>query len=174
MSITQKLKHEVAAVMWLTFYFGCWLGVFALIKYLLLAEYQIAFSGLSVAMVGALVLAKVVLVLEYVPLGAWVQTRPAWLAVVLRTVLYTFGVFVVLLLEKAFEGRHEYDGFDASLIAVFQHADVSHVWLNTLCLSAALLSYNMLSVVRKRLGKGAILQMFLTPLPEGTGEDPPE
>ncbi len=101
-----------------------------------------------------------------VPLGAWVKARSAWVGVVLRTALYAFGVFVVLLLEKAFEGRHEYDGFGASLIAVFQHADVKHVWLNTVCLSAALLSYNMLSVIRKHLGKGALLRMFLTPLPD--------
>ena len=169
MSIAQKLQHEIMAVLWLTLYFGCWLGALVLLKYLLLAEYQIAFTGLSVALVGALVLAKVVLVLEYVPLGAWVKARPGWVDVVLRTALYAFGVFIVLLLEKAFEGRHEYDGFGASLIAVFQHADANHVWLNTVCLSAALLSYNMLSVVRKHLGKGALLRMFLTPLPEEVG-----
>jgi len=166
MSIKQKLQHEIMAVLWLTFYFGCCLGVLVLLKYLVLAEYQIAFSGFSVVLLGALVLAKVVLVLEYVPLGAWIQLQSAWVDVVLRTALYTFGVFVVLLLEKAFEGRHEYDGFGASLIAIFQHAELPHVWLNTICLSAALLSYNMLSVIRKHLGKGTLLRMFLTPLPD--------
>jgi len=166
MSIAQKLKHEIVAVITLTCYFSCWLGALVLLKYLLLAEYHIAFSGLSVAVVGALVLAKVVLLLEHVSLGAWVRERPAWVDVVLRTALYAFGVFVLLLLEKAFEGRHEYDSFGESLVAVFQHANAIHVWLNTLCLSAALLSYNMLSVVRKRLGKGALLRMFLTPLPK--------
>ena len=174
MSITQKIKNEIAAVVSLTLYFGGWLGTLVLLKYLLLTEYQIPFTDLSVALIGALVLAKVVLVLEYVPLGVWVRSRPAWVAVVLRTALYTFGVFVVLLLEKAFEVRHEYDSFGTSLIAVFQHADISHAWLNTICLSAALLSYNMLSVVRKRLGNGALLQMFLMPLPEGTGGNQPE
>lgn len=166
MGVAQKLKHEIESVAWLTFYFGCWLGALVLLKYLLLAEYSIAFNGFSIALVGALVLAKVVLVLEYVPLGAWLRTRPAWVDVVLRTALYAFGVFVVLLFEKAFEGRHEHGGFGASLMAVFQHADAKHVWLNTMCVSAALLSYNMLSVVRKRLGKGALLQMFLSPLPK--------
>lgn len=173
MSVAQKMKREIVAVALLTFYFGCWLGVLVLLKYLVLAEYQIAFHHFSVALVGALVLAKVVLVLEHVSLGAWVQARPAWVDVVLRTALYAFGVFFVLLLEKAFEGRHEYDGFGASMIAVFQQADAIHVWLNTLCLSAALLSYIMLSVVRKRLGKGALLQMFMTPLPKGSGKSSP-
>jgi hypothetical protein len=169
MSLAQKLKHEIVAVIALTLYFGCWLGVLVLIKYLLLAEYHIAFHHFSVALVGALVLAKVVLVLEHVTLGAWVRAQPAWVDVILRTALYAFGVFVLLLLEKVFEGRHEHDGFSASLIAQFQQADAIHVWLNTLCLSAALLSYNMLSVVRKHLGKGALLRMFLTPLPEESG-----
>jgi hypothetical protein len=170
MSITQKLKHEVAAVIWLTFYFGCWLGVLMLLKYLVLAEYKVEFDGLSVALLGALILAKVVLVLEYIPLGPWVRAQPVWVDVVLRTALYVLGVFVVLLLEKAFEGQHEYDSYGASLNALFQHADMNHVWLNTICLSGALLSYNMLTVVRKHLGKGALLQMFLAPLPEGAGE----
>lgn len=165
MSFAQKLKHEIVVVIVLTLYFGCWFGALVLLKYLLLAEYQIAFSGLSVALIGALVLAKVVLVLEHVSLGAWVRAQPAWVDVVLRTALYAFGVFVLLLLEKAFEGRHEYDSFGDSLIGIFQHADAIHVWLNTLCLTVALLSYNMLSVVRKCLGKGTLLRMFLKPLP---------
>lgn len=166
MDARQKLKNEINAVIALTLYFGCWLGALVLLKYLVLAEYSIAFHGFSIALVGALVLAKVVLVLEYVPLGAWVRARPAWVDVVLRTALYAFGVFVVLLLEKTFEGRHEHGGLGPSLTAVFQQADAIHVWLNTFCLSAALLSYNMLSVVRKCLGKGALLRMLLTPLPQ--------
>jgi hypothetical protein len=165
MTLAQKLQHEIAAMVSVTLYFGCWLGALVLLKYLVLADYQIAFTHFSVALVGALVLAKVVLVLEHVPPGAWARPRPAWINVVLRTALYASGVFIVLLLEKAFEGRHEHNGFGASLIAVFEHADMVHVWLNTICLSAALLSYNMLSVVRKRLGKGVLLKMFLTPLP---------
>jgi hypothetical protein len=166
MGYAQKLQHELMAVISLTLYFGCWLGALVLLKYLILAEYHIAFNHFSVVLVGALVLAKVVLVLEYIPLGSWVRTQPAWVDVVLRTTMYAFGVFVVLLLEKTFEARHENNGFGTSLIAVFQQEDGKHVLLNTICLSAALLSYNMLSVVRRRLGKGMLLQMFLMPLPK--------
>jgi hypothetical protein len=107
----------------------------------------------AVALAGALVLAKVVLVLEHVPLGAWVRTRPALLDVILRTALYALGVLVVLLLEKAVEGRHEHSGFGPSLVAVFQHAEVHQVWVNTICLSGALLGYNVLSVVRGHLAE---------------------
>jgi hypothetical protein len=164
MSFPQKLKQELYAVIVLTSYFGAWLGMLILLKFLILAEYHIGFNKFSVALIGALVLAKVVLVLEHVSFGAWVRAQPAWLDVVLRTALYTLGVFVLLLLEKAVELRHEYGGFSAALIGGYQHAEGIHVLLNTLCLSGALLSYNMLSVVRRRLGKGALLKMFTMPM----------
>jgi hypothetical protein len=166
MSLRQKVMDEIKAVALATLYFACWIGALVVLKQLVLAEYQIAFYGLSLAVIGALVLAKVVLVLEHVPLGAWIRTRPALVDVILRTALYAFGVLVVLLLEKAFEGRHEHGGFGPSLLAVFQHAEVHHVWVNTICLSGALLGYNALSVVRRHLGKGGLIRLFLSPLPE--------
>jgi len=111
--------------------------------------------------------------LEHVPLGKWVRTRPALVDVIFRTVLYALGVIVVLLLEKAFDGQHEYGGFSPSLRAVFHHVDIYHVWVNAICLSGALLGYNMLSVIRKYLGEGGLMRLFLSPLPEeswGKGE----
>ena len=165
MSAQQKLLHEIRAMGLAALYFGCWLAVLLGLKTLILDEYRIEFSGMSMALIGALVLSKVVLVLEHVPLGGRARARPAWLDVVLRTALYAFGVLVVLLLEKAFEGRHEYGGFGPSLRAVFQHADIYQVWVNAIVLTGALLGYNALSVVRSHLGEGGLLRLFLQPIP---------
>jgi hypothetical protein len=142
MNFKQKIKEEMKAVGVAALYFGCWIGALLLLKTLILAEYKIAFHGWSAVVVGALVLSKVVLVLEHVSLGAWVRTRPAWVDVVLRTGMYTLGVAIVLAVEKGFEGRHEYGGFGPALHHLFQQEDVHHVWANTLCLSGALLGYN--------------------------------
>jgi len=78
MSLKQKLKDEMKAIGLAALYFGCWIGALLLLKSLILAEHKIAFHGWSAAVVGALVLSKVVLVLEHVSLGAWVRARPAW------------------------------------------------------------------------------------------------
>jgi hypothetical protein len=135
-SLKQKLKDEIKAVAITTLYFSMWLGSLVLLKKIILAEYQIEFHGLSVALIGALILAKVVLVLENVSLGTWVRTHSALIEVVLRTAFYAFGVFVVLVLERAFEGRHEFGSFGSSLMAVFREAKDHHVWANTICLSS--------------------------------------
>jgi hypothetical protein len=78
MSIKQRLEQEIKDVVIAALYFGCWIGALLLIKFLILAEYRIAFTGWSMVVVGALILSKVVLVLEHVSLGAWVRARPAW------------------------------------------------------------------------------------------------
>ena len=168
MSFKQKLKEEIKNVGTAALYFGCWITALLVIKALVLAEYQIAFHHWSAAVVGALILSKVVLVLEHVPLGAWVRARPAWVGVVLRTAIYSLGVAVVLVLEKGLEGRHEYGGFVNALRQLFQQTDDYHVWANTLCLSGALLGYNALSVVREHLGEGELLRIFTSPLPGKT------
>lgn len=165
MTWQQKLKHEISSLLTVTLFFACWLGILLLIKMLVLADYNIAFYDFSKALVGALVLAKVVLVLEHVSLGAWVRARPAWVDVALRTVMYAVGVAFVLLLEKGFEGRHEYGGFGASLAAMFEQADIYHVWANVIALAGALLVFNILSVIRAHLGVGGLRRVFLQPLP---------
>jgi hypothetical protein len=168
MSFKQKLKDEMKAIGIAALYFGCWIGALLLLKSLILAEYKIAFHGWSVVVVGALVLSKVVLVLEHVSLGAWVRARPAWVDVALRTVMYTSGVAIVLVLEKGFEGRHEYGGFVSAVRQLLQQEDVHHVWANIICLSGALLGYNVLSVVRRYLGEGGLIWIFSSPLPGET------
>ncbi len=166
MGFRQKLKNEIIAVAMATLYFAMWIGMLMALKTLLLAEYRIEFHGWSQAIVGALVLAKVVLVLEHVPLGVWVRVQPVWVGVLVRTFLYALGVFVVLLIEKTFEGHSEHGGFGPSLMSVFQYANIHHVWANMICLSGALLGYNVLFVFRRYLGKGGLLRLFLSPLPE--------
>ena len=73
-------------------YFGCWLAALIVLKKLMLAEYQIQFNGFSQALIGALILSKVVLVLEHVPLGEWITARSAGVDIMLRTGLDAFGV----------------------------------------------------------------------------------
>ena len=160
----QKIKDEAQSLALATLYFAAWFGLLVLIKTLILAEYRIEYRGLSMALVGALVLAKVVLLLEHVPLGSWIENKPAHLDVLVRTALYASGVLVVLLLEKGFEGRHVYGSFNASLTATFKHANEYHVWADVIVVFAALLIYNALSVLRRHLGKGELIRIFLRPL----------
>jgi hypothetical protein len=162
MSIQQKAKHELKAVVLVTLFFAAWLGVLMGLKVLILEDYQIRFGSVSAVLIGALILAKVVLILEHVSLGSWLRNQPVLADVILRTLLYAFGTLAVILLEKAFESRHEQGGFGPALMNVFQHRDMPHVWANTICVTGALLFYNLLSVLNHHLGTGELARVFLT------------
>lgn len=78
-----------------------------------------------------------------------------------RTLLYTFGVWIVFLLEKAFESRHEHGGFGPSLMTVFQHRDIHHVWASTIGVCIALLGFIIFSVVKNHFGGHELKRLFL-------------
>ena len=163
MSIQQKLAHEFKTILLVTLFFAAWLGVMMGIKVLILEDYQIRFKGFSMVLIGALVLAKVVLILEHVSLGAWLRSQPVLVSVILRTLLYAVGTPVVMLLEKAFESRHEQGGFGSPLMKIFQYRDMPHVLANAICVSGALLFYNLLSSLNRHLGTGGLAGVFLSP-----------
>lgn len=163
MSATDKIISELKELGVATLYFAIWIGALVLLKKLILTEYSIAFTGLSKALVGALILAKVVLILEMLPHGDWISRQPVWVDVLLRTLLYSFGVFVVILLEKSFEGRHEHGGFLESMSALFTETNLAHVLANTLCIAGALLSFNVMMVIREHLGPGNLMRFFILP-----------
>ena len=163
MSFRHKLAHEFQVVVVTTLYFAVWFGVLLVLKRLYLADYQIRFRGFSLALVSALIVAKVVLLLEHVTLGQWVRNHAVAVDIILRTLLYTVGVAVVLLLERGFETRHEHSGFGGAVVWVFQHRDMHHVWADTITVGCALLGFNALSAVRRHLGEGQLHRLFLSP-----------
>lgn len=173
MSLKQRLKREMKAAALASLYFGCWVGALILLKHLLLAEYEFATYGWLAAIFGATLLAKVVLVLEHVPLRKVMGERPAWIDVIVRTALYSFGVIVVLALERGFKGWSEHGGFWPALEASLKKSDPEHVWANTIAVCSAMLGFNVLTVVRRNIGDAALMRMFIKPLPSGQPEEAP-
>lgn len=170
MSFSEKLREEVVTIGLTTLFFAAWFAVLILLKWLVLSEYKIQFTDVSIVLIGALIVAKVVVVLDKVPIDAWTRNRPAFVHVLVRTALYGLGILLVLLLEKAFESRHEYGGFIPALVQVFSHQDVPHVLAATIGVTGALLMFNALLVVQRYLGEGGILKLFLSPLPEESND----
>lgn len=162
MSTKDKILKELKAILLVTLYFLVWFGTLMVIKVLLLQEYKIEFNGLSIVIVGALIAAKSVLILEHVPLG--VNNKPAIVDILLRTLLYLAGITIILVLERGIEGRHEYGGFVNAIKNLSKSADLYHIAVDVICVFGALFFYNLGSVIRGRLGKGGLLKMMISPI----------
>jgi hypothetical protein len=122
-------------------------------KTLDLRDYNIEFSGMSQAIIGALIMAKVIVLMELISLGKWVQRQPPVVDVILRTLLYTLGVLIVIVLEKAFEKRHEVHGFGNAISSVIYDRDIYHVWATTIGAASSIFIYNAFSIVQRKMGK---------------------
>jgi len=146
-------------------YFAIVFMLMMVMKKLYLKDYDIEYSGMSQALLGALIMSKVVILMEYITLGHWVQRQPAIVDVTLRTLLYTIGVVIVIVLEKAFERRHDAGGFGDAISYILSHRDFYHVWATTIGASASIFVYNAFSVVQRVIGKNGLAKLFFsTPL----------
>jgi hypothetical protein len=160
MKILHWLVEELKTMLAATVYFATCFTLIMVLKQLLLAQYGIEFRGITTAIVVALVTAKVVIVLQKVPLSRWFEGQPAAVDVVVRTLLYTVATMVALLLEKAFESRAEHGGFVAAVAAVFEHRDVAQVWATTLCVGLAFMAYNTFAVLRREVGTRQLWRIY--------------
>jgi hypothetical protein len=156
----QKVIKELKSIAGVNVSFFLWFGVLMLLKELMLKDYNIEFSGISIAIITALVMAKVVLIMELIKLGPWVSRQPAIVDVLIRTIMYTLGVLFVLLLEKAFESRHEEGGFGNAMIRVFQHRDMYKVLAGTLVVGLSLFFYNVFSVMKQYFSGRKFINLF--------------
>src|SRR4051794_19030534 len=107
MKVINDIIKEIKAIARIAAYFAVVFILMMVMKKLYLKDYNIEFTGLSQALIGALIMSKVIILLGLVSLGPWVKKQPPIVDVILRTLLYTAGVWIVIILEKAFEKRHE-------------------------------------------------------------------
>lgn len=161
-SFKQKALKEIKTVAIATVYFAIWMGILMFLKTMILTEYKVEFTGISKALIGALILAKVVLVIDLIPLSNFTRQHPVIYFIFFRTLFNVVAVFILLLLEKAFESRHEYESFGSSLSQVFQHRDVYHVWANVTVVSIAVFWFNVIFVLQGYLGKQKLRQVFFS------------
>lgn len=100
MRVLSMLKREVRHVVGVALYLFFCFGIFATLKKLFLATYQIEFAALVPAVIGALALAKVVVFLDMTPVATRPDTRhPIWVATLYKTLFYCAVSAPVLFAE---------------------------------------------------------------------------
>ena len=97
--IVTWLLHEIKQVWMASAFFFIGFSIIGLLKYLFLAEYHIHTVKFSKAFVFALVVGKVVVVLDKTPFGNRFRQHAVALDVFYRSLIYSSITFVVLALE---------------------------------------------------------------------------
>ena len=166
MSVVEKIKHELREVAVTTLYFLVGFGIILLLFKLFLIDYDIEFTALSKAIVGALIAGKVVVLLKGRGFMNRFVHRAGYLNVTYKTLIYVAGTVVVLLLERMFEAYRETGSLAAAIEHIVQGRDLSHSGGVLMLIAVLFVFYNSMELLGQRLGESNLRAAFL-------GERPP-
>ena len=95
-----------------------------LIMKMILAHYHISFYGFGAALVGALIAAKAVLVIESTSLSKPFLAAVPYHKILYDTLVYTALALVFLFLEKLVESAHQEGSFRLAFFSMDQDDDI--------------------------------------------------
>ena len=146
----------------MTLYFLFCFGLILLLKKLFLAAYDVEFYALSKAVVGALIVGKVVVVLDHTKAGDRFQHHLGYLNVIYKSAIYTFVVLLVGLCERLFHAFHDTGDFQHALREVYMGRDLNHFLASIICIGISFVIYNVFSGINRHMGDGKLLNIFFS------------
>ncbi len=158
----ESIKKELKTAGIATLYFLCVFGLIIVLKKLLLAHYDISYFGLSAAVIGALIVGKVVVVLDNFRAGTRYESSHSPITSILyKTLVYSAAVLLVLAAEKTFHAYKETHDLAAAIVHVWQGRERSHILATILCIGLAFAGYNLFSAINRRLTKGKLANWLI-------------
>jgi hypothetical protein len=152
--------REMAPVV--LFFFVAFLLLFLIFKFFA-AKYSIEFSAVSKAALAALILGKVIPVLEWAQSRYRFNTHRRAVVVLCKTFIYALVVSVLLIAEKIFQGFRETGSVLGGIRLVIANASLDRALGIVLVFSLVVGSYLVLKEIDRAMGKGALFKLFLAP-----------
>lgn len=162
MSFLQKLKKEIIEILLVTAYFLLCFGVLILIKKLALAQVEVEFYGFSAALIGALIMSKVVIILDKTALGKIYIRQALYKNVLAKSIIYTLVVCFVLFLENLIHNLLEGENFIEAVQTILSHRDPIQFRLVLIASFLSLASYNVIIGIRDSLDHGELTKLFFS------------
>lgn len=152
--------REMAPVV--LFFFVAFFLIFLIVKFFA-AKYSIEFSAVSKAALAALILGKVIPVLECAQSRYRFDTHRRAVVIACKTFIYGLVVTVLLIAEKIFHGFRETGSLQGGIRLVIANASLDRALGIVLLFSLVVGSYLVVKEIDRVMGKGALFRLFLAP-----------
>ena len=157
MSLAQTVKRELKEVGLVTVYFLVCFGIMLFLKKLVLAEYDVELYALWAVVVGALVAAKVVVILDKTRVGTrFDESHSVGVAAIYKTAWYAVATFIVLFAEKLFHAYPETGALGPAVVDVWENRDRNVMLAKVIVIGIAYVGYHLYAGVDRRLGQGKL------------------
>ena len=158
-NIKKKIVHEITEywinVAYLTLVFAS----FTQYRRLVLAAHDITYTNYWVAVIEALILAKVVMIGDVIRLGRRLEHKPLIYSTLLKTVVFSLFVWAFTLIEHVAKGLLKGEGLTGGL-AEFLGKGHHELLAGTLILFVALIPFFAFRELGRVLGRGKVWDLF--------------
>ncbi|MEO1222627.1 MAG: hypothetical protein AAFX92_00235 [Pseudomonadota bacterium] len=131
--IGRFVKRGFLKILPITVFFIVGLNLIAVSKHLVLAEPGVVYEGLATATLGALLIAKIVVVVDKLPIMRFFGGRPLYQTILLRAIFYSLCVFAFRWVEMLIGHWIEAGDFSAGLgsaqtMLLWNHVVFLQIW----------------------------------------------
>lgn len=161
------IKHELKEAVFPTIFFLIIFHLAVLTKTLILDSYNITAISVASATIGALVVAKAILIIDALPVSKHFSHRSLMVRIVWKTVIYNILVFIFRYLEEIIPLWNKLGSYAAANSHLWQEISWSHFWAVQIWLVVSIVAYSTIAGLDEHFGDGSIRQaMFHKKTPE--------
>ena len=158
--LTEKVRIELIEYAFNVVYLMLVFTAFTQYRRFLLAEYSITYTNYWLALIGALILGKVIMIGSVFRLGRWLEHKPLIVPTIYKAVLFSAFVVVFRIVEYAIGGLLHGDGLAAALGEFVAQKGIDEVLANSLVVLVALIPFFAVKELGRVLGRERIAALF--------------
>jgi hypothetical protein len=158
--LTEKLRHQLIEYAFNVVYLMLVFAAFTQYRRFLLAEYSITYTNYWVALFGALVLGKVIMIGSVFRLGRWLEDKPLIFPTIYKALLFCFFILVFRVVEYAIKGLLHGDGLAAAFFEFIAQKGLDEVLANGLVVLVALVPFFAVKELGRVLGRERVAALF--------------
>jgi hypothetical protein len=153
-------KREIKEILAISSVFFVIFVLFLLMKKVLLDEYYINFYIVGTAFVGSLIIAKVVLIFDLLPLSKRMDHLPNIYRVFFRSFVYLLGFVIFTFIEGLIKGLIDKESFSHAMGSAFHELSETTFITSMVGVFVAFLFFNTFWVIRAKYGPTALYALF--------------
>lgn len=165
--IVSRLKHEFLKVIPAAVFFFIAFQLLALTRALILEEYGIRVTTFVNATIAALIVAKVVLVVDLLPFVNRFPQKPLIYNVVWKTIIYILAALIVRYVEHLLPFIREYGNLALANRHLLDKVVWPHFWVIQIWLLVLFFMFCALRELIRALGPERVRSMFIGPIRAG-------
>lgn len=158
-NIKEKIFHEMAEYWIIVIYLTLVFAAFTQYRRLVLAVHDITYTNYGVAVIEALILAKVVMIGDVLRLSRGLEQKPLIYPTLYKTVVFTIFCGIFTVIEHGIKGLWRGEGLAGGLFELFGKGH-HELLANSLVVFAAFIPFFAFRELGRVLGEGKIMSLF--------------